>query len=146
MSARHDLTTFDALMKGLFPERPEDMPEWARKAWAEREEIERTGKRVHVAGHMDNTGIGCRNVGPATLVYDLVHHDCCGECNQLGNIESGALPESLRGADWRRYAGAALDRDWSGWCRMWFGITWVRGQGFWRDMDNEIGSAHTEGP
>lgn len=54
-----------------------DVPAWV----AERAEIERTGQRVRVAAHDDNTGMNCRNVGPATLVEDMRNHDCCYLCN-----------------------------------------------------------------
>lgn len=53
-------------------------------ARADRAELERTGARIPVAHHLDNTGMGCRNVGPATLVHDLLHHDCCYVCNDAG--------------------------------------------------------------
>lgn len=83
--AKSSITTMDALYKGLFAS-PENQPEWARKAWAERAELERTGKRVLVRHHLDNCGAGCRNVGTATLVYDMQHHDCCFECNEAGDL------------------------------------------------------------
>jgi hypothetical protein len=84
-----DLTSYDAWLKGMFPRTPEEMPEWARKAWADRAELEKTGARVRVESHLDNTGAPCREVGPASLVYDLVHHDCCNICNEQGESGSG---------------------------------------------------------
>lgn len=80
MSAPSSVTTFDAMLKGLFPERREDMPEWARKSWAERADLERNGPRVAVEPHLDNTGMPCREAGPASLVHDLFWHDCCSIC------------------------------------------------------------------
>lgn len=58
-----------------------EINEWARRAKAERAELEQTGRRVAVARHNDNTGAVCRNVGESTLVHDLEHHDCCYTCN-----------------------------------------------------------------
>lgn len=84
-------TNVNELYKGLFAE-PDKQPEWAKKAWADRAELERTGKRVAVAHHLDNCGAGCRNVGPATLVYDMQNHDCCFECNEAGDIMAGKDP------------------------------------------------------
>lgn len=90
--------TFDSILKGLFPRTPEEMPDWARKEWAARAELERTGERVRVEPHLDNTGMPCREVGPASLVYDLVHHDCCHLCNEQGDrAQPITTPISLEG-------------------------------------------------
>ena len=72
---------FDSMMRDLFPQPGEPVKDWVIAARAERAELERTGKRVAVAPHNDNCGGGCRNVGPATLVHDMAHHDCCYTCN-----------------------------------------------------------------
>jgi hypothetical protein len=48
--------------------------------------LERTGQRVAVQPHLDNTGAECRNVGPRTLVLSLRHHDCCFDCNEAGEL------------------------------------------------------------
>lgn len=137
MTAHSSLATFDSLMKGLFPERPEDMPEWARKAWADRAELERTGRRVRVDPHLDNTGLSCREVGPASLVHDLVHHDCCGICNAHGErierIESGALPLVLQRSDPRNYIETGMVPCWAAWICMWRSITELRARGFAAD-------------
>lgn len=84
MSSKIDTTSFDQMMKDLFPKPGEPMKQWVLDARAARRELERTGKRVAVPPHRDNTDIDCRNVGDATLVYDLEHHDCCHVCNELG--------------------------------------------------------------
>jgi hypothetical protein len=137
MSAHSDLTTFDSMMKGLYPERPEGMPEWARKAWAERAELERTGQRVRVEQHLDNCGGPCREVGPASLVHDLVHHDCCSVCGAHGElilrIESGALPLVLQRSDARHYVRTEMVPCWAAWCYMWRHITELRARGFAAD-------------
>lgn len=73
--------SFDRMLKDLFSTNP---PEWVIRARAERAEIERTGKRVIVDEHLDNTGASCRNVGLMTLVYDMSTHDCCYNCNDAG--------------------------------------------------------------
>lgn len=135
--APHNLISFDAMMKGMFPERREDMPEWARKAWAERAELERTGKRVAVRSHLDNCGSACREVGPASLVYDLVHHDCCHTCNALGErsgrIDSGALPLVLQRSDPRHYVDTEMVPCWYAWCSMWRQIAELRARAFEAD-------------
>lgn len=79
-----DLVTFDSVLKDLFPLPGQPVKQWVLDARAERAELERTGKRIAVPAHLDNTGAGCRNVGPATLVEDAWTHDCCGICNDLG--------------------------------------------------------------
>lgn len=89
--AESSIKNLDELYKGMFAE-PDKQPEWARKAWADRAELERTGKRVAVPDHLDNTGGGCRNVGPATLVYDMQHHDCCFHCNDAGDEAAKETP------------------------------------------------------
>jgi hypothetical protein len=129
MSTKTDLTTFDSMLKGLFPRTPEEMPEWARKAWAERAELEKTGARVAVTGHDDNCGSNCRNVGPATLVHDLCGHH--GE--RLERIASGALPRVLAASDWRHYADGHYAPIWYAWCAMWGEIAWLRARGFMAD-------------
>lgn len=142
-ASKVDLVTFDSMMRGLFPRTPAEMPDWARKAWADRAELVRTGRRVPVEPHEDNTGAPCREVGPASLVYDLEQHDCCYLCNEQADniahadrVEAGALPLCLAGADGQRYAGGdRLPSDWDGWCRMWRDVAWVRLQGFERDAD-----------
>lgn len=93
MAAKSDLMTFDTMTKGLFCD-PRSMPQWAKDAWAARAEIGRTGKRIAVPEHHDNTGAYCRNVGSATLADDVEHHDCCHFCNDLGEAANGT--ESTR--------------------------------------------------
>lgn len=86
--AKSNVISFGQMMKDLFPLPGQPVKEWVLKARAERAELERTGKRVSVEPHDDNCGSPCRNVGPATLVYDMATHDCCGECNDAaGELE-----------------------------------------------------------
>lgn len=132
-----NLTTLDSMMKDLFPWPGQPVKEWVLKARAERAELERAGRRVAVAGHDDNTGWNCRNVGPATLVHDLVQHDCCGTCNWQGErterLDSGALPIILDGADWNKYAAYSYAPIWPGWLGMWRGIAELRERAFRAD-------------
>ncbi len=91
MTTTNRIGSFDDLMKELFPEPGTPMTPRARAWWDERKAIERTGKRVRVEPHDDNTGAPCREVGPAALVYDLEHHDCCGHCNDQAEAGTGEV-------------------------------------------------------
>lgn len=62
------------------------MNDRARKYLAERAQLERTGKRVPVGIHLDNTGMDCRESGRMTLIEDLWWHDCCYHCNDLADL------------------------------------------------------------
>lgn len=53
-------------------------------------------------------------------------------------IRTGALPAILEGADWHRYRGSEVyEPGFAGWCRMWWGIAWVRLQAFEREAEAE---------
>lgn len=56
-------------------------------------------------------------------------------------IDVGALPWVLDDADWRLYAKDRLPNTFDGWCRMWWGIAWVRLQAFERAADAEADAA-----
>ncbi len=81
-----DLASLDTLYKEMYPLPGQPEKEWVLKMREAKAEIERIGKRVAVAEHRDNCGDWCRNIGPATLVYDMTTHDCCGECNDAGEV------------------------------------------------------------
>jgi hypothetical protein len=83
MGARVDVVSFGKMMRELFSDDP---PQWVIDARAARAELERTGARVAVVEHLDNTGIECRNVGHRTLVADMRHHDCCYHCNDAAEL------------------------------------------------------------
>ena len=85
---------FDRMMKDFFPASgdPNDSPEYVKELRAERAELVRTGARIAVPDHLDNTGAHCREVGPASLVADTEHHDCCYFCNELGAKAAGKEP------------------------------------------------------
>jgi hypothetical protein len=85
-----DMKPFDQIMRDMYSSNP---PEWVLKARAERKELEISGRRVSVPGHDDNTGMNCRNVGPATLIQDMFDHDCCYVC--CDRAESIMVSEGL---------------------------------------------------
>jgi len=52
------------------------------------------------------------------------------------SIDGGSLPSCLVGGDPALYRGRdPLECSWDGWLRMWWGVTYVRMQGFERDEE-----------
>lgn len=77
------LTTFDSLLKDMYPLPGTLLKQWVvdqrREAAWERE----TCPRLTPAEHDDNTGIACRN-SMCSVPWTHLAHDCCYFCNDLG--------------------------------------------------------------
>lgn len=72
---------FDRLLREMFPAPGEPTKQWVLDARAARAELERTGARLSVPVHLDNTGLICRHASRQTLIADMAQHDCCSFCN-----------------------------------------------------------------
>lgn len=78
----HTLTTFDGLVRDMYPPPGTRLKQWVvdqrREAAWQRE----TCPLVLTETHDDNTGVPCHCSGAAQWAY-LESHDCCGDCNDL---------------------------------------------------------------
>lgn len=115
------LTTFDALLKDMYPLPGTPLKQWVVDQRRESRWESETCPRFTPGEHEDNTGVECRN-SITSVPWTHLAHDCCYFCNDLGEryeqtpevqawlAEKAKRPEVC--ADRTKFSDE-VERDWS---------------------------------